>query len=108
MDKIQAIEKLVKSLGENSVKEYEEHSNSIIEKVLSLLSDCSDNSQIVIASERCQLDDAISKKSTDGMWELCQGLIHNNNGAWSAMSDNCAEAENDIQNLIDEEEMNNA
>ena len=73
-----------------------------------MLSDCSDNSQVVIAYERCQLDDAIGKKSLDGMWELFHELIHNNDGAWQAMSDNCAEAENDIQNLIDEEETNNA
>ena len=78
-----------------------------IDCISSLVCGCSDNSQIVVAYERFQLDDAIGRKSTDGMWDLCQELIHNNNGAWSAMSDNCAEAENDIQNLLDEEEMNN-
>ena len=61
----------------------------------------------IVAYDRNQLDDAIGKESYDGMWELCQELIHNNDGAWSAMSDACAEAEDDIQHLIDEEEMNN-
>lgn len=79
-----------------------------IDKIIGLVCGCVDNSQIIVAYDRCQLDDAIGEKSTDGMWELCQELIHNNNGAWSAMSDNCAEAENDIQNLLDEEEMNRA
>ena len=79
-----------------------------IDKIISLVCGCVDNSQIIVAYDRCQLDDAIGGKSNDGLWELCQELIHNNDGAWSAMSDNCAEAENDIQNLIDEEEMNNA
>ena len=78
-----------------------------IDKIMGLVCGCVDNSQIVVAYDRCQLDDAIGKKSTDGMWERCQELIHNNDGAWSAMSDNCAEAEDDIQNLLDEEEMNN-
>ena len=62
----------------------------------------------IVAYDRNQLDDAIGKESSEGMWELCQELIHNNEGAWSAMSDACAEAEDDIQHLIDEEEMNNA
>jgi hypothetical protein len=81
---------------------------NIIRDIRKLLSGCVDNSQIIVAYDRSQLDDAIGKKSTDGMWELCQELIHNNDGAWGAMSDNCAEAEGDIQNLLDEEEMNNA
>ena len=102
MDKIsQIIEFLDEIYSEN-----ENHLHMV--EIKKLLSGCVDNSQIVVAYDRCQLDDAINKKSTDAMWELCQELIHNNNGAWSAMSDNCAEAENDIQNLIDEEEMNNA
>ena len=79
-----------------------------IDCIMSLVCGCVDNSQIVVAYDRCQLDDAIGRKSTDGIWERCQELIHNNDGAWSAMSDNCAEAEDDIQDLIDEEEMNNA
>jgi len=79
-----------------------------IDRIMGLVCGCSDNSQIIVAYDRCQLDGAISKKPTDGMWELCQELIHNNNGAWQAMADNCAEAEGDIQNLLDEEEMNNA
>jgi len=61
----------------------------------------------IVAYDRSQLDDAIGKESYDGMWELCKELIHNKDGAWSAMSDACAEAEDDIQHLIDEEEMNN-
>jgi len=79
-----------------------------IDKVMGLVCGCVDNSQVIVAYDRCQLDDAIGKKSTDGMWERCQDLIHNNDGAWSAMSDNCSEAEEDILDLIDEEEMNNA
>lgn len=99
-----------KALSDHDEMPYEILSRTLeeIDKVISLTKDCSDNSQIVIAYERCQLEDAIGKEPTDGMWELCQELIHGNNGAWQAMSDNCAEAEGDIQNLLDEEEMNNA
>jgi|TARA_R100000479_G_scaffold163678_1_gene102298 hypothetical protein len=79
-----------------------------IDKIMGLVCGCVDNSQVIVAYDRCQLDDAIGKKSTDGMWQRCQDLIHNNDGAWSAMSDNCSEAEDDILDLIDEEEMNNA
>ena len=79
-----------------------------IDKIMGLVCGCVDNSQVIVAYDRCQLDDAIGKKSTDGMWQRCQDLIHNNDGAWSAMSDNCSEAEEDILDLIDEEEMNNA
>ena len=61
----------------------------------------------IVAYDKAQLDDAIGKESSEGMWELCKELIHNKDGAWSAMSDACAEAEDDIQHLIDEEEMNN-
>ena len=61
----------------------------------------------IVAYDRSQLDDAIGKKATDYQWQRCQEAIHNNDGAWSAMSDACAEAEDDIQHLIDEEEMNN-
>ncbi len=61
----------------------------------------------IVAYDRSQLDDAIGKKATDYQWQMCQEAIHNDEGAWSAMSDACAEAEDDIQHLIDEEETNN-
>ena len=106
MDKIQAIEKLVKRLGQNSVKEYEEHSNSIIEKVLSLLSGCSDNSQVVIAYERSELDEFIQTefgelgltdfKSSDEQWEKAWNIIQGYDHAWTYMSDACYEAETQI------------
>lgn len=114
MDKINEINKCLvyirRSLTNNDDVPYEILHEILeeVNRIADLISGCVDNSQIIVAYDRCQLDDAIGKKSTDGMWELCQELIHNNDGAWSAMSDNCAEAEGDIQNLLDEEEMNNA
>lgn len=79
-----------------------------IDCIMSLVCGCSDNSQIVVAYDRCQLDDVIGKKSTDWQWQICQEAIHANDGAWSAMSDNCSEAEDDILHMVEEEEMNNA
>tara|TARA_A100001201_G_C3999851_1_gene174220 strand:+ start:277 stop:615 length:339 start_codon:yes stop_codon:yes gene_type:complete len=78
-----------------------------IDTIMSLVCGCSDNSQIVVAYDRCQLDEAIGKKSTDWQWQMAWEAIHANDGAWSAMSDNCSEAEDDILHMVEEEEMNN-
>ena len=61
----------------------------------------------IVAYDRSQLDDVIGKKSTDWQWKICQEAIYANDGAWSAMSDNCSEAEDDILHMVEEEEMNN-
>ena len=80
----------------------------LIREIRKLISDCSDNSQVVIAYCRSQLDSALDTKSTDYQWQMCWEAIHGNDVAWSAMSDACTEAESDIGYMLDEEEMNNA
>lgn len=58
-----------------------------------LLDKCVDSSQIVIAYTRDDLDDELGRKSTDDEWEWAWSSIHNNDTAWSYMSDACYEAE---------------
>lgn len=52
----------------------------------------------IVAYDRSQLDDALGKKATDADWAVCQDAIHNNDYAWSAMSDACANAEEEVSN----------
>ena len=68
-----------------------------IDCIASLVCGCSDNSQIVIAYTRADLDSVLGKKSTDCQWEHCWDAIHNSDGAWSAMSDAICDAESEVQ-----------
>lgn len=52
----------------------------------------------IVAYDRSQLDDALGEKATDADWVVCQNAIHNNDYAWSAMSDACSNAEEEVSN----------
>lgn len=52
----------------------------------------------IVAYDRSQLDDALEEKATDADWVVCQNAIHNNDYAWSAMSDACSNAEEEVSN----------
>ena len=77
-----------------------------IDCIASLICGCSDNSQIVIAYERSQLDAFIQTefeelglsdfKSSDEQWEKAWDIIQNYDSAWTYMSDACYEAETQI------------
>tara|TARA_R100001224_G_C3898235_1_gene107545 strand:- start:37 stop:384 length:348 start_codon:yes stop_codon:yes gene_type:complete len=56
----------------------------------------------IVAYDRSQLDDAIGKKATDADWAVCQNAIHDNDYAWSAMSDACANAEETVAEMESE------
>ena len=68
-----------------------------IDCIASLLYCCSDESQIVIAYSRDDLDSVLGKKSTDCQWEHCWDAIHNASGAWSAMSDVICDIESEVK-----------
>lgn len=68
-----------------------------VDKIMGLVCGCSDNSQIVIAYTRDDLDSVLGKKSTDCQWEHCWDAIHNSDGAWSAMSDAICDAESEVE-----------
>ena len=53
----------------------------------------------IVAYDRSQLDDALGEKATDADWKVCQNAIHDNDYAWSAMSDACANAEEEVSNV---------
>ena len=77
-----------------------------IDCIASLICGCSDNSQIVIAYERSQLDAFIQTefeelglsdfKSSDEQWARAWNIIQNYDSAWTYMSDACYEAETQI------------
>lgn len=78
----------------------------IIRGIRELLSGCSDNSQVVIAYERSQLDAFIQTefeelglsdfKASDEQWEKAWNIIQDYDSAWTYMSDACYEAETQI------------
>lgn len=90
-----------------------------IDKIISLVCGCSDNSQIVIAYDRSQLDAFIQTefeeygladfKSSDKQWEQAWNTIQGNDTAWTYMSDACYEAETNLgQQVHEESEVQNA
>ena len=97
-NKIQQITNILNSLVESTTTDdaYNPSVQSYLEKIneaKKLLTGCEDTSQIVVAYTRCELDDFIKRKSTDEEWEEAWGAIHNNDTAWSYMSDACYSAE---------------
>lgn len=100
MDKISQIIELLDAI-------YSENENHLhIVEIKKLLSGCSDNSQVVIAYERSQLDAFIQMefeelglsdfKSSDEQWARAWNIIQNYDSAWTYMSDACYEAETQI------------
>ena len=104
MDKINQINKCLAYI-KKSVSNHDEMPHEIlheiieeVDRIADLICGCSDNSQIVIAYTRDDLDSVLGKKSTDCQWEHCWDAIHNSDGAWSAMSDAICDAESEVEN----------
>lgn len=83
-----------------------------IENIKTLLAGCSDNSQVVIAYDRSQLDAFIQTEfeeygltdfeSSDKQWEQAWNIIQGNDTAWTYMSDACYDAETNLAQQVHE------
>ena len=81
--------------------------NNLVVKEVSEIEDLNHyQNNTIVAYDRSQLDDALGKKTTDADWVVCQNAIHDNDYAWSAMSDACANAEDKVAER--ESEVSNA
>ena len=88
--------------------------HAYIESAKTLLNGCSDNSQVVIAYDRSQLDAYIQTEfedygltdfeSSDEQWEQAWNTIQGNDTAWTYMSDACYEAETNLGQQVHEGE----
>ena len=110
MDKIEEITSrlhyLKKVISDEMPYSVQSRTLAEIDCIASLVCGCSDNSQIIIAYERSQLDAFIQTefeehglsdfKSSDEQWEKAWDIIQNYNSAWTYMSDACYEAETEI------------
>ena len=84
-----------------------------IDRIKELVCGCSDNSQIVIAYDRSQLDAFIQTefeeygltdfKSSDKQWEQARDTIEGNGIVWTYMSDACYLAETNLGQQVHEE-----
>ena len=98
-DKIKQIESLLEQLDDND----------LVSKIKTLLSGCSDNSQVVIAYDRQQLNDYIWSETnkeyscTDEEWKDAWESIQDDDTAWGYMSDACYEAECNLFDKLDDE-----
>ena len=113
-DKITQITNLLVGLKENSVAELRDDTDKVVERIEKLLAGCSDNSQVVIAYDRSQLDAFIQTEfeeygltnfeSSDKQWEQAWNTIQDNDTAWTYMSDACYEAETNLGQQVHEGE----
>lgn len=116
-DRITQIKNLLVGLKENSVAELRDDTDKVVEQIETLLAGCSDNSQVVIAYDRSQLDAYIQTefeeygltdfKSSDKQWEQAWNTIQGNDTAWTYMSDACYEAETNLGQQVHEGEDSN-
>ena len=114
MDKITQINTIVDGLksidsrdlqSQDGVKDF----YADLENIKTLLSGCSDNSEVVIAYDRQQLNDYIwsntnkTYECTDEEWQDAWESIHDDDTAWTPMSDACYEAECNLFDKLDDE-----
>ena len=113
-DKIEQINNIIDDLKEIDVSDLKSMSGiseffADLDTIKSLLDGCSDNSQVVIAYDRSQLNDYIwsatnkTYKCTDEEWEQAWNHIHNDDTAWGYMSDVCYEAEGNLLDKLEDE-----
>ena len=108
-DRITQIKNLLVGLKENSVAELRDDTDKVVERIETLLEGCSDDSQVIIAYDRSQLDAYIwantNKEYTcsDEEWKKAWDIIMDDSTAWTAMSDACYEAECNLYDKLEDE-----
>jgi hypothetical protein len=108
-DRITQIKNLLVGLKENSVAELRDDTDKVVERIETLLEGCSDNSQVIIAFDRSQLNDYIwsntnkTYKCTDAEWEEAVNIVHDDDTAWGYISDACYKAECNLYDKLEDE-----
>lgn len=101
--------KLINTLLDDLKDVIQDSHHDDIENIKTLLDGCSDNSQVIIAFDRSQLNDYIwsntnkTYKCTDAEWEEAFNLVHDDDTAWSYMSDACYKAECNLYDKLEDE-----